>query len=301
MGRRLRRVPLDFNWPINKTWVGYINPHTWARVACASCDRSGYAPEAKLYNDQWYGNAPFDPVAYGATPLTIDHPQVQAYAQRNVERDPTYYAGPVAQAVQGEARRLFAHWQNQWCHHLIQADVEALVAEGRLPEFTRRPRTEEQALILEASKSYWMPAWNGYMPTADEINAWSLMGFGHDSINAWVCVEARCKREGVPLACPDCEGHGYTWPSPEAEKLCEEWENYDPPLGIGFQLWETTSEGSPITPVFQTLEDLCVYAAVYCSVSGDVKASAQKWREMLDDDFVAHVEDRADGGKNVFF
>ena len=27
MGRELKRVPLDFQWEINKLWCGYINPH----------------------------------------------------------------------------------------------------------------------------------------------------------------------------------------------------------------------------------------------------------------------------------
>ena len=27
MGRELRRVPLDFNWPLNKVWEGFCNPH----------------------------------------------------------------------------------------------------------------------------------------------------------------------------------------------------------------------------------------------------------------------------------
>jgi hypothetical protein len=30
----------------------------------------------------------------------------------------------------------------------------------------------------------------------------------------------------------------------------------DPPIGDGWQLWETVSEGSPITPVFATAEEL---------------------------------------------
>src|SRR5712671_2467357 len=27
MGRELRRVPLDFNWPIGKVYSGFLNPH----------------------------------------------------------------------------------------------------------------------------------------------------------------------------------------------------------------------------------------------------------------------------------
>lgn len=34
---------------------------------------------------------------------------------------------------------------------------------------------------------------------------------------------------------------------------------YSPPSGVGYQIWETISEGSPITPVFKTKEDLIDY------------------------------------------
>ena len=27
MGREIKRVPLDFDWPLNKTWEGFLNPH----------------------------------------------------------------------------------------------------------------------------------------------------------------------------------------------------------------------------------------------------------------------------------
>lgn len=37
--------------------------------------------------------------------------------------------------------------------------------------------------------------------------------------------------------------------------------NVDPPVGDGYQLWEDTSEGSPLTPVFGTIEELAKYCA----------------------------------------
>lgn len=43
----------------------------------------------------------------------------------------------------------------------------------------------------------------------------------------------------------------------EIKRLHEEWEKFEPPTGEGFQLWETTSEGSPDSPVFETIEALC--------------------------------------------
>jgi hypothetical protein len=46
------------------------------------------------------------------------------------------------------------------------------------------------------------------------------------------------------------------------EEIDEEWyENgrYDPPKGRGWQIWETVSEGSPISPVFATSEKLVAW------------------------------------------
>ena len=62
MGRTLKRVPLDFDWPLKKTWGGYLDPFYSQATDCQACDRSGLSPQARLFCDQWYGNAPFDPV-----------------------------------------------------------------------------------------------------------------------------------------------------------------------------------------------------------------------------------------------
>jgi hypothetical protein len=36
----------------------------------------------------------------------------------------------------------------------------------------------------------------------------------------------------------------------------ESWESFDPPTGDGYQIWETVSEGSPVSPAFANPEDL---------------------------------------------
>lgn len=37
------------------------------------------------------------------------------------------------------------------------------------------------------------------------------------------------------------------------------WEKTEPPTGEGWQLWETVSEGSPISPVFPTQDEFRAY------------------------------------------
>lgn len=299
MGRTLKRVPLDFAWPLNKVWGGYLNPFYKQRADCPACAASGYAPEAKRFSDQWYGRAPFDPVAYGAEPLTVDHPGVQACARRNVGQSPGYY-GDGSRAVAQEAARLFNYWRGQWSHHLSQDDVDALIAADRLWDFTRTPRDAAQwfvvAMKMFAGGNSWLPGSNGYRPTAAEVNAWSLGGFGHDATNQWVCVRARCQRDGVPVECPVCKGSGDMWPSDTIRLAAEEWTPIEPPDGSGFQLWETTSGGSPVSPVFASLEALCEHAAAHCSTFGTSNfVSAERWREMLDADFVHHQD-----GNHIF-
>lgn len=279
MGRTLKRVALDFSWPLNKRWDGYLNPYYKLRAECSLCEGTGYSPGAKLFKDQWYGYAEFDPVAYGAKPLTLDHPNVQAFARRN--------CGSSEVAVAREAFRLWDMWRHQWSKHLIQADVDALVKADRLWGFTRVPRNAEQK--ANCHENGWTKEWNGYTPTADEVNSWSIVSFGHDLSNSWICIKARCAREGLDLECSACSGKGDLWP-PGAEELAEQWEETPPPEGPGYQLWETTSEGSPISPVFETLDELCSYAAEHCSTFGSFKVTALQWREMLDDGFVAHRE-----------
>lgn len=71
--------------------------------------------------------------------------------------------------------------------------------------------------------------------------------------------------------------------SPEGRSECV---LIDPPEGDGYQLWETTSEGSPISPVFATLDELLAYAAEHCTTFGSSGATADEWRRMLGDGIV---------------
>lgn len=59
--------------------------------------------------------------------------------------------------------------------------------------------------------------------------------------------------------CPYCQGSDEIWPSEEIKKLKEEWNRFDPPTGEGYQLWSTTSEGHPMSPVFDTPEKLATW------------------------------------------
>lgn len=249
MGRELRRVPLDFDWPINEPWAGFLNPYYKAKE-CAACDGTGYAAAAKLWRDRWYGKTKFEPWMTGNKPFADDHPTILARANQNLKGMPDFYSKNEA-PYRGEANRLAALFNSRWSHHLDAGDVAALIEAGRLHDFTHTFRPGKGWVKLDP-----VP-----IVKPEDVNRWSLSGMGHDSINCHICVNGRCEREGMPHTCPVCDGDGEVWPSRAARKLHDDWQPIQPPTGIGYQIWETVSEGAPISPVFATPEELARHMA----------------------------------------
>jgi hypothetical protein len=173
-----------------------------------------------------------------------------------------------------ESYRLVGMWNGQWSHHLNAEDVKALIDEDRLTDFTRHPLNDEQKVEYGAVEAWnkaererliaadwkgdqnWKTFNNGYIPTPKEVNDWNILTFGHDAINQWICVKARCKKLRVSSQCKECKGKGYIWRSKEAMRYHNAWRSKEPPAGDGWQIWETVSEGSPVSPVFATPEEL---------------------------------------------
>lgn len=266
MGRELRRVPLDFDHPLNQTWPGFLNNlHT--AVNCTACDGSGHSPEAALLKDRWYGYAAYKPEDRGSVPFTVDSPPVRAFAERQIRHAPEYY-GTGEAAIVREAGRLCRLFNSQWSHHLNEGDVAALLSAGRLHDLTHVFTVENR----------WQPKDPPYVPTPAEANAWSIGGPGHDS---HVCIRAECKRLGVPHYCAHCEGEGEIWPSPEAKQAAEDWQPTPPPTGPGYQIWETVSEGSPISPVFSTPQDLAKHMAT-TRWGADEGTSVEEWLAFIE-------------------
>lgn len=270
LSRELRRVPLDFDFPINDTWTGYLLPDNLHERKCEDCDGSGYSPEARRLKDRWYGQIPFDPSETGSERLTLNTRAVRLFAERNVERSPEYY-GTSEIAIQREAQRLANLWNGCWSHHLEQADVDALVAAGRLMDFTHTWSRE----------TGWQPRDPVPTITAAEVNTWSLEGFGHDSINCHVVIEAKCEREGYSDTCATCEGHGGLERYPGQRRDAEAWESTDPPEGNGYQLWQTVSEGGPCSPVFTTVVELAEWLSANDTGLLAGKSVAE-WLDILD-------------------
>ena len=247
MGREVKRVPLDFDWPLDKVWQGFLMPDRLRGDKCPDC-RNGYSAHAQHLFDLWYGYVPFEPADNGSTPLALDTPAVRAFAERNVTRAPEYY-GTGEDVIVREAARLADLWNGMWSHHLNDEDVAALVEAGRLHDFTH----------TWIKGDGWVKKDPPVVPTAVQVNEWSLHGFGHDSINASVAVRARCEREGAAEVCSTCDGHSDVEVYEGQRAEAEAWEPTQPPAGEGWQLWETVSEGSPMSPVCASPEALATW------------------------------------------
>ena len=79
----------------------------------------------------------------------------------------------------------------QWSDKLTQVEVDALWDAKRLYDFKEKPSPEE-------------------------VNKKYKTGMGHDSLNCWICVEARAKSLGVYGKCPSCSGRGHIFDEPKA-------------------------------------------------------------------------------------
>ena len=199
MGREVKRVAYDFDWPMDKVWKGFLNPHYVHYRECPFCKRTGYNVKTKQIADAFYN-------------------------------------------FEGTRDR-------GWHNDITQDEIDALVEAGRLKDFTHDFIPREG----------WKPKDPVPTVTPEEVNAWNRKGGllqGHDAINRSILIEARAKRLGVYGECEHCDGTGELWRTPEDKQASEDWESEGPPKGDGYQIWETVSEGSPITPVFKTPEEL---------------------------------------------
>lgn len=217
MGRTLKRVPLDFDWPLKKVWHGYQNPHY---RKCPACE-NGY---------------------------TVARRYLQALTQ-------------LIMVAGDDSRRGRRH---PW--------LDA----GLCPSTPPSPDMAELTVGLAGRDSG---------------------PFGHDSCDNWSAEKKIIQAAGLDPdvwgICRTCGGEAI---DPAVKEAYEAWQSFNPPSGEGYQLWENTSEGSPMSPVFASLDELCAWAENNASTFGTSNfTTAAEWKRMLSDDFVCHQE-----GGNIF-
>ena len=242
MGRTMKKVPMDFDWPLGRIWKGYVNPYHG--VDCPWCfdkrtERShGFSKEAWEYYKTWYGHLMGKPfVTNPYKPDTRYCPQAKPYTMERWEYD------------------FIVSHKERLCEQFF-----GTCDESRIPFF-------------------------------ENLNDWLLTrkyGLDVDSVFIWIMTEEYCRRNGYEYMCPHCKGEGKVWFSEEVKNLNKQWKPEEPPTGEGFQLWNTTGEGAPMSPVFKTFEELCVWCEANATTFADYYATKEEWAKMLDEDFVYH-------------
>src|SRR3990172_2402065 len=187
MGREIRRVPMDFDWPLNKVWQGFINPHWKKHCDCLACDRGGYSPDAKFLHEMWYSTQA-EQIDFGAWRSYNILAVPDAARLRSMGWNETVI-GNIERA-----RRLGLRYLCHWSDKLVEEDIIALVEDGRLLEFKSTFVTGKG----------WVKKDPPVVPTPDAVNAWSGRGMGHDDINEYCCIRARCMKRKIKIECEVC-------------------------------------------------------------------------------------------------
>jgi hypothetical protein len=195
MGRELKRVPLHFEWPINKVWKGFKNPHYDGHCSnCPDCNGRG-----------------------------------STLAQQRLEDLVSLLMLSADDAVRGKVH----------------------------PYFTESPLYSTQGIAVSLD----IVELTGGLAGRPHRTP-----FGHDACDRWAAVKKIIAAAGLKKSwgtCKTCNGEGSVWDTPENKRLAARWRSKQPPKGKGYQIWETVSEGSPVSPVFGSPEELADWMCLH--------------------------------------
>ena len=57
---------------------------------------------------------------------------------------------------------------------------------------------------------------------------------------------------------------------------------FEPPEGPGYQLWEDITEGSPVSPIFESMDGLGKWCAENEPIFANVKVTDEVWKRYLE-------------------
>lgn len=223
MGREIKRVPLDFDWPMNEVWRGFQTPNELDGEPCPHCHGG------ETWASRW---------------LYILCSRINELAgdvrdqERGRQMHP-YLANDGARPI-------------QW-HPLAEGERRPFVSDAF---DVMRPSADILDLIAGIS-GHKRSEVGGLFGRSGEYDIYKTL------------VEA----SGIENwgACTHCGGHGSTERYPGQRDERDAWEPQQPPTGEGWQLWETVSEGSPISPVFPDSEGLAQWLTTPDSCWGATK------------------------------
>lgn len=232
MGRELKRVALTFDWPIGEVWRGFLNPH---RKPCPE-EARGLCHAGSTCGGMW-----LDAVCRFLALLgkaAVDEPRADELRRRG-QTFPHPYLQEFPQAPRtGVPREVHERLRD------VEDQRERFAALARYlqahpPQVL--PFTEEVARLVTGLASGKRPD-GGLLGNAHQVQ-WE--------IQKTLLRVAGIDPEGGFGVCPVCKGKAI---DPAAKEAYEAWEPEQPPAGEGWQLWETVSEGSPVSKVYPTRE-----------------------------------------------
>jgi hypothetical protein len=249
MGRKLRRVQLDFQWPLNQVWQGYVNPHI---RPCPEDGRTCFGGSTAAA--KW-----LDAVAQLLALLGSD----AAEAQR---REPP--------------RGVFPHpWLREW--NLAPKRPLARQVQDRIDALPNRVQ-RNRAYAAEDARAELLPLTPELLDVLERFSGKPVETAFRGASNHYNMRRAFLKFAGVDGEWGICSTCGGDAIDPAIREAYEKWEPSDPPQGEGWQLWETVSEGSPISPVFPSARELAHWCASQDPAFVGGKGSAEDWCAWLD-------------------
>lgn len=242
MGREIRRVPLDFDWPLNERWKGFLNP---LGKPCPEDQKT-------CFNGETAGARWLDAILRVLVVAADD----ALDGGRRKERGgnfPHPYLVDLATAPTYEVPRTGNR----------EVDMREWARRARdRANFVVPPTKELVDLVsgFDKPSSFGFPSFMG-----------GLAAYG---MRKTLLKEAKLDPETWGV-CQVCKGKSM---DPSVVEAYDAWEPTPPPEGEGWQLWETVSEGSPISPVLPTREAFIEYLMTKGSTRSAAEAfTKQGW------------------------
>lgn len=271
MGRQVKRVSLDFQWSLGRVWEGFLNPHYEKSHRCSACEGGGWAQWARDFENLWWGRGNFRPEHIGLKSLAPNHPAIMRLAQRNVAHSPSFYGNDDG-AVLREAARLAEHYNCQRQNFLTQEEIDLIASQNGFD------RSFDKVLGADGTVT------DRVGPLTPDFVTTTIISSVFSDVSSFYLIKAMAEKSGSSYSCAECDGEGVIWNSLKDKAAAEAWKPSEPPKGDGWQLWETVSEGSPVSPVFATAEELAEWlAGPESSESNTVNAgtSYEKWLSFI--------------------
>lgn len=236
MGRELKRVALNFAWPLNKVWKGFINPH-WKPCPAEETN--------ECHNG--YTNAGMWLEAITRLIAMVGSEAADArYAEQFKKRGRTY------------PHPYLSEWSQAPRTQIPRAAMEKI---RESPEFSDRMKATYA--YLEEHPAQLLPLDEEMRDFVSKLSGEEFEGGMNDigstkpySLKKRLLKLAGFKEKDNWGTCKACGGNAM---DPTAKADFEAWEKEEPPEGEGWQLWETVSEGSPVSMVYATKEDFIEY------------------------------------------